>query len=219
MADVDIITITRPNQRKRREVPPPCKMEGCDKLAWAQGYCDPHYQKLKREGVLQNQRVMKDDLARFHTKYEVNAVTGCWEWIGAMHPHGYGQFGITVNGKGVNVRAHRFAYANLVEPIPAGMQVLHRCDNRGCVRPSDLFLGDNSVNVQDCLAKGRHVTQTAGSSTKITPAMALNVRVMYARGLVENGKGCSSLLDLSRLFSVHEETIRGVVKGNSHLKV
>lgn len=35
------------------------------------------------------------------------------------------------------------------------MQVCHRCDNRACVRPSHLWLGDNTANSHDRDAKGR----------------------------------------------------------------
>lgn len=200
----------------------PCKIPGCEKWAWAQGYCDPHYQKLKREGVIQKRRIMKDDLARFHTKYAVNEDTGCWEWVGPIHPHGYGMFKTTVSGKQMSYQAHRFAYEKFVGPIPEGVLVLHRCDNRKCVNPADLFTGDEQVNSLDCLAKGRHASQLGTNLPKLTWAIATNLRVMYAKGLLMQHKDRAwinpySINGLARIFDVNERTASSIVRGRSHL--
>ena len=74
----------------------------------------------------------------------------CWEWLGGLCD-GYGQF--TVNGR--NGRAHRFIYQETNGPIPEGLLVCHKCDNRKCVRPSHLFLGTVLDNTRDMQAKGR----------------------------------------------------------------
>lgn len=76
----------------------------------------------------------------------------CWLWTGWTDPHGYGGFGGKRLGK---CRAHRFSYAMTYGPIPAGMDVCHRCDVPGCVRPSHLFLGTRADNMRDASAKGR----------------------------------------------------------------
>lgn len=40
-------------------------------------------------------------------------------------------------------------------PIPLGMQINHRCDNARCVRLDHLWLGTQSENIQDAVAKRR----------------------------------------------------------------
>lgn len=51
--------------------------------------------------------------------------------------------------------AHRASWMLYCGPIPAGMNVLHRCDVPPCVRPDHLFLGTQQENVMDMHAKGR----------------------------------------------------------------
>ena len=65
---------------------------------------------------------------------------GCWEWPAKCQPS-HTAFELT---KG---------------PIPPGKWVLHKCDNRQCVRPSHLFLGTQKDNQQDMARKGRQVFQ------------------------------------------------------------
>lgn len=50
---------------------------------------------------------------------------------------------------------HRLSFIAFNGPIPDGMYVLHKCDNRACINPEHLFLGTYSDNIRDCYAKGR----------------------------------------------------------------
>lgn len=61
--------------------------------------------------------------------------SGCWEWIGAIDRHGYGNFNA---GNRKLVRAHRWGYERLVGSIPDGLDLDHLCRVRRCVNPEHL---------------------------------------------------------------------------------
>ena len=78
---------------------------------------------------------------------------GCWPWIKARMPSGYGMIGI---GRRPAL-THRVAW-ELAHAHPGDAHVLHRCDNPPCCNPAHLFLGTNSDNIADRVEKGRSPT-------------------------------------------------------------
>lgn len=91
---------------------------------------------------------------RFWEKVEKTET--CWEWTASVSRGGYGQFNI---GRTV-VRAPRFAYENLVGPIPERMTVDHICHNPPCVKPDHLRLATNKENNEN--KSGAHANSKSG---------------------------------------------------------
>lgn len=103
--------------------------------------------------VRRNQHSKLSDKERLLEKIKINPENGCWEWTSSICSQtGYGKF--LFNGK-KDYGAHRASYILLVSEIPPGDWVLHHCDNRKCVNPDHLFLGNHTDNMRDAQAKGR----------------------------------------------------------------
>jgi hypothetical protein len=106
----------------------------------------------------------------------------CWEWTGKKGDWGHGRFyGGPDRGE---IGAHRFSWELANGPIPAGLNVLHRCDNPPCMNPAHLFLGTFKDNTQDMLAKGRDghgvMPGEANPAAKLTARQVRQIRRLAA---------------------------------------
>lgn len=71
----------------------------------------------------------------------------CITWDGNIAANGYGR----TRGK----LAHRWTWEQNHGPIPKGLEVMHLCDNPGCVAIDHLVVGTHRANMLDRNAKGR----------------------------------------------------------------
>ena len=84
------------------------------------------------------------DIADLASKILPNAVTGCWEWIGARDSRGYGN----VKVEGRVRKAHRVVYERVRGPIASGLECDHRCRVPWCVNPEHIEVVPHVENVR-----------------------------------------------------------------------
>lgn len=99
---------------------------------------------------------------------------GCWNWTGYKCERGYGILGVDRTP----TKTHRISYEAHVGPIPAGMYVLHRCDNRLCLNPAHLFLGTHKDNMRDMVQKRRSASgERNGNAISLAQAAELKALI------------------------------------------
>ncbi len=103
-----------------------CSVPQCREPHDSKGYCGRHYMVWRRHGdPLWKQPTLSELFWR-----KVVEAGDCWLWTASGKQ--YGKFG------GEGGLAHRFAYEDMVGPIPDGLTIDHLCNNKRCVNPSHL---------------------------------------------------------------------------------
>jgi len=137
-------------------------------------------------------RIRQDPATRFWSKVNILSANECWEWKGPVSkPGGYGNF--SVGGKrSPDYRqwlAHRYSWVLTNGPIPDGMNVCHKCDNRLCVNPSHLFLGTTAENVADKVSKDRQAQGESSGGSKLTAKQIAEIVDLYNAGALQREIG------------------------------
>lgn len=157
-----------------------CSVEGCSSPSIARCLCLAHYKKQKRAGlfseVLRSEAPIEERFFR-----QTKKTDSCWLWLGRKVGKGYGSIGL--GGKGAKqVLSHRLSYEIHKGPIPAGMVVMHKCDNPRCVNPDHLEAGTQSQNIKDAIARMRKVMPIRKAkgeecgAAKLTNNIVLSIR-------------------------------------------
>lgn len=147
---------------------------------------------------MSNHPYSETTVARFWAKVNKNGpvpvhcpeLGPCWVWTGRTE-NGYGR--VSISDK--MYRSHR------VSAVLSGMLndrelsgsvgatgkklILHKCDNRACVRPEHLFVGDQQANVDDAMRKERRpqcrVNGEATPNHKLTEVSVRMIRELSGK--------------------------------------
>ena len=121
---------------------------------------------------------------RFWAKVSKGQPGECWEWAGGKVPEGYGRLALT---GGRYVRAHRFAYEELVGPIPDGKVLDHLCRNPSCVNPDHLEPVTDYVNVVE---RGTGISAVNAQKTHCKNGHEFTPENTYIRPSTNGNRAC-----------------------------
>lgn len=140
-------------------------------------------------------------------------LTRCYVWTAVRSEAGYGLFWDGSKRE----YAHRWSYNRHVAPIQERNDVCHHCDNPPCVRPSHLFQGTASENMQDCADKGRNGSQRHPENLKrgIENNMSKISDEKIECALREYSLGVSNQREIAKKFGVAQRTIAHWIHGRT----
>jgi hypothetical protein len=139
---------------------------------------------------------------RFWSKTKTDG--DCIVWTGPIDKGGYGR--VWFNQKS-GYAAHRAAYVLTHGDIPAGLGILHTCDNRKCVNPEHLYAGTAKDNMRDCIDRKRTAAGESHGMAKLSADNIVEIRRLIVCG--------ERLVDIAERFSVSPSTVTGINRGDN----
>jgi hypothetical protein len=134
----------------------------------------------------------------------------CWKWTGALESTGYGQF----KRDGKRYQSNRYSWMIHNGEIGDNL-VLHTCDNRACVNPNHLYLGDYSDNMNDMWERDRHSIpespEPPGFKGEDHPGSKLSEREV--REILNRGHD-ESYSDVASDYDVQKSLIQQIMNGD-----
>jgi len=175
-----------------------CTVNGCNEKHLALNFCNKHYLRFKRGNQVEKksayEMTIKERLLNFCI---IDKKSECWNWISSKNEKGYGAISI----KNKHCIAHRESYKIFIGKIPKKQLVCHRCDNPSCINPSHLFLGNDKINSDDKIKKGRLVSSpgSKNGNSKLNEKDVIKIKLKINKGY--------NLVALAKEFNVTPESI------------
>lgn len=145
----------------------------------------------------------------------------CHIFTGSKDASGYGRSW----RRGKIVRLHREVWERENGPIPDGLYVCHTCDTPACINGAHLFVGTQTANMQDMMAKGRGESRRQWGNTH-TKGKHINVGSSHGRSKFTEDdirsirkrlaadSGASNVLMLAKEYGVSKTAIYHIKRGD-----
>jgi hypothetical protein len=124
----------------------------------------------------------------------------CWLWEGCLNHVGYGQSSY----RSKQMTVHRLSWKVFKGDFDSKLCVLHKCDNRNCINPEHLYLGNQCDNMQDAFDRGRKTTKRENHPrAKVTKELS--------KEIIQHRKSGMSQQKIGDLYGVSQGVISKVV--------
>ena len=121
----------------------------------------------------------------------------CHIFNGNKDDCGYGR----IHKDGGLIRIHRASWEKENGPIPEGMYICHKCNNRACLNPEHLYAGTQLDNMRDRKISGNYASME-GEKNNSAKIKAIDIPTIRMR--IRNGDTCYSI---ARDYGVTGEAI------------
>lgn len=121
------------------------------------------------------------DMGRLMRYTSPEPMSGCWLWMANEDERGYGLFWIN----GTMRRAHIASYELQIGPIPAGLELDHKCRVHGCINPHHLEPVTHAENMRRSHPNNSNKTQCKNGHSFDTVNTYVFQRVRDGRITVE----------------------------------
>ena len=143
---------------------------------------------------------------RLARRLVLDEATGCLEWVGNRGARGYGV--IRMGEAPYRSRyTHRVAWELAHGPVPEGLFVCHRCDNRICCNVEHLFVGSAADNSGDMVSKGRQAYGSAVHNAYLSDAEVAAMRALRDQGWTYER--------LAKRFGTSSRNVGSICRGES----
>jgi len=132
---------------------------------------------------------------------------GCWEWQAAKGTNGYGAF--SLNGKPMIASRVAYEIAHGIGSIGM-LNVCHKCDRPGCVRPRHLFLGTHKDNLADAANKDRMPYGDNGPAARHTSETIEAIKLDRAALMTYRAIG--------KKYGMHEKCVSEILRGKMRVR-
>lgn len=138
-------------------------------------------------------------LIRICERIDVDPVSGCWNWTGAVDADGYPQ--LRIDGR--VMRVGRVVLMLAGAAFKRGDRALHHCDRPSCCRPDHLFVGTDRENAAEKMRKGRHRRRSVISDDA--------ARAIYS--------AAGTHAEIAQRFGVSRQTVSNIKTGRTRWRV